>query len=467
MAFFRFIYPKLTPTPVNQPPQWSPVDPRTVAYGGATSSVAGFVSDEGAVSFSTFSGGSGDEAVVWPSYLTLSPAGVITALATAPVGSVTVRVRATDSQGESSVSAPFTVNVVKGLNRAPVWQTPLPTFTRTVGGTIDCGAYYSDLDMDAPAFTPIGALPSGFALNQNTGQVSIDLGVTPAAYSFRLRVSDGVLTADSQPFVVTVQAIVTTPLTITQVENIKLDTLNPQAGYGLWNMGHFDRRGGFVMWGRSDHGDGQAGGLHSVRYFNCGTEVFAGIAPGQIGYLVPQQPSQGAAKVADYDNLQWFYVASEDKFFWLPDGNTVPGNRNGIFDFQLQPPGWAYGNSGINGAHWSPGSYWNDFVANLTTNGGVYNLPTAYSEAADAAIQLFNVPNGSVNSAVLFWDRNPNHPLSDTRPWRMRYMNMGNAQATPWQCVRRIDTPRPAIRIAASTRSSPIAAWRLGSGSTL
>lgn len=432
MGLFRFRVGAPEVPPDNLPPVWTVVPTLTVAYGTTTADVAQYVDDpEGGLM--TYA-----KAGTWPSYLSLDTVtGVITATVNAPVSTVSeLQVSATDGGGLSTTSDEFSVSIIKGTNRAPKWQTPLPAFTVTAGGSISAGAYASDLDADDIDFVPVPptVLPAGFSLNEETGQISINAATTAGTYSFRLRATDGALTADSGNFVVTVNAIVSSPLTISQLENVKLDTVVPTAGYGVWNMGHFDKRGGFIMWGDSNHADEP--GAHAVRYWNTSSSSYHGIAAGETGRLVVGTGNQATAKAADYDNLSWFYVTSEDKFFWTPDSPTG-GDRGGIFDFSLNPPDWGWGNNDVNASQWPSGPYWHDYISSITSASVTYNFPTAYSEAADAAVALRgNTSSTLTNGLILVWDRNPNYQLTETKPWRRRSVTVGTATTAPWAPLR-------------------------------
>src|SRR5690606_1546873 len=69
----------------------------------------------------------------------------------------------------------------------------------------------------------------------------------------------------------------------------------------------------------------------------------------------------------------------------------------------------------------------------LTSGSVVYNLPSAYSEAADAIIAIRgNTSSAITNGLALIIDRNPDYPLVDAgKPWRRRSVAVGTATTAP------------------------------------
>jgi hypothetical protein len=214
-----------------------------------------------------------------------------------------------------------------------------------------------------------------------------------------------------------------TDLKITATFNFKKDLI---VGAGVfWNKYQVDKREGIIGWCDGDHGEsgairkGPPDG-NSVRYFNTGKEPFHGIAPGEVGYLVPPRHSPGVkyaappfAKVSDYDNYHWWYAPSDDKFFWICTTSTDRGGgRYGIFD--LQKGDWSHGNKGSNASEWPEGPYWWEYVE-PPANGGftiAKNSPNGFSEALDMAVAI---------SGTRFFiiERNPDYPAKSKAPRRV------------------------------------------------
>lgn len=187
-----------------------------------------------------------------------------------------------------------------------------------------------------------------------------------------------------------------------------------------WNKYQVDKREGIIGWCDGDHGDANPTS-NSVRYLNTGTEPFHGIPPGEAGYLVKPVAWKSGAKVSEYDNYHWWYVPSEDKFFWIFASGPEKGGRYGIFDMKLGD--WSHGNNMANASEWPNGPYWSDYVAPPGDGKGgmtiVKNSPNGYSEALDKAVAISG-------TRLFIIERNPDHPAKSKAPWRIVFPSVAD-----------------------------------------
>lgn len=144
------------------------------------------------------------------------------------------------------------------------------------------------------------------------------------------------------------------------------------------------------------------------------------------------------APASDYDNLTWWYNPVADKMFWVPEVDAPGGGgRGGIYDMATNR--WEYGNNDINRDQWPTGPWWWDYIKRPSDTSTIisnYNNPTGYSEMLDTCISITASSGG-----FYIIDPNPNHPTTDTQPYRVRKVQYSSAQY-PW-----------VITIAASTGS--------------
>ncbi|MCC7549090.1 MAG: hypothetical protein IT532_15115 [Burkholderiales bacterium] len=306
---------------------------------------------------------------------------------------------------------------------APIWSDAAG-FSIQQGKTYALGALCSDPQGLPLVFSALSTLPYGVFLDKSSGTLTVSTQTATGNYGIRFRAFNGLIASDSPFYSLSIgaSAVVQPPppavqgsLIIKPSFNFKKD-LYVSAGV-FWNKYQVDNRGGIIGWCDGDHAEpskivlGEAD-ANSIRYFNTSNVPFHGIPANSVGYLVAPALTGKGAKVSDYDNYHWWYVPSEDKFFWIFSAEFQNGGRHGIFD--LEAGAWSHGNDGLNKAAWPNGPYWGQYVS---TDGAlkmtiVKNAPNGFSEALDKAV--------AVSREHLFIiERNPAHPSSSGKPWRI------------------------------------------------
>jgi hypothetical protein len=197
---------------VVSPPAWSAVPAVPYVFGIASIfSLVPYVTSSLAVTFS--------QSGSFPPGLTVTSAGLLSADATLAVGTYSVQVTATDSNGQAAVSSPISVVCAIGTH-PPVWSSTT-LITVQQGSNFNLNVLCTDQDAgDSITFTSLLTLPAGVSLNQNSGVLSVGSGVAVAAYTIRCRGTDTTnRTADSQNITLSVVAQPTlTVVTIPQDE---------------------------------------------------------------------------------------------------------------------------------------------------------------------------------------------------------------------------------------------------------
>ncbi len=133
-----------------------------------------------------------------------SNTGAITGTLSASASTYSVTVSVTD--GTDSDSETFNWTVVQP-NRAPVLGA-IGDQTDDENASVSLSTGATDADGDTLTYTASG-LPSGLAINSNTGQISGTISASAGAYSVTVTASDGSL-SDSESFTWTVNAVVST-----------------------------------------------------------------------------------------------------------------------------------------------------------------------------------------------------------------------------------------------------------------
>ncbi len=313
---------------------------------------------------------------------------------------------------------------------APLWSS-VSTFSIQQGQIYSLGSLCADPQGLPLVFSALATLPFGVVLDQSTGSLAVSGQTASGSYGVRFRAFNGLIAADSPYMTLSVTVVpVSNPsptpvsnssLVITPSFNFKKD-LKVTAGV-FWNKYQVDKRGGIIGWCDGDHGE-YGGDANSVRYFNTGQAPFHGIGVGQVGYLVQPITTAAGAKVSEYDNYPWWYLPSDDKFFWLSSAKQLSGDRGGIFDLGTKK--WSHGNGQINASQWPSGPHWTDYVKPLSSSFQVRkNPPNAASEALDVACAISG-------SRLFIIERNPDHPKKDKEPRRISLVDIS---AYPYKIV--------------------------------
>ncbi len=122
----------------------------------------------------------------------------LTVSALDPVGVLlNVSITATNTAGLSATTPFFTVTIVKGVNRAPVWTAP-GVINLQAGTSYNLAQLVSDLDGDIPTFATVNPLilPAGWNLTA-AGILTPNSSVTTNTYNFIFSAFDGTATINS------------------------------------------------------------------------------------------------------------------------------------------------------------------------------------------------------------------------------------------------------------------------------